>query len=178
MADDEPPRDEEVPADDTQQRRAHRRQYDEMATLRVESMRALARRDAALALLEENGSVTTEDVDRRVEATFNEPDPVTMANLLAQKAAAAVEHTRQQLDEERAGLERTEAKRAELQGHLEANEREIDEARERVSTRERELEQARLFARFAGHRGDATAAPIGAGVNVDAQTAESQAQGG
>lgn len=148
-----------------------RRRLTTMRTARRDAMYAQARRDAALALLEENGEVTSADVDRRLEATWSEPDDATLDNMVAAKARSAVQYQTEELHTARVVVSDTDVTRQKLVGLLEAHDAARAEAEAEVARREELLTDAEDLAALAGELGDADAAPQGRAVTAQADGA-------
>lgn len=70
----------------------------DMAARRRDAQHAQARRDAVMLLLERDGAVDEDAINRHMADTWTEPPRAGMAAQVAAKAHAAVEHTAAQLE--------------------------------------------------------------------------------
>lgn len=152
-------------------RSKHVRRLRDMRRDRRDAMYAQARRDAALAVLDETGQVTTEDVDRRLESTWTEPDDASMDHLVARKAAASIDHYRVQIEGAEGAAASARERQAKFQRLAEAAAEGVERAEAEAARFREALAEAEELAEVAAERGDATLAPAGDPVEAQADTA-------
>jgi hypothetical protein len=155
--------------------RAVRRRLNRMRDARVEALRTQARQQAALDILNEQGSVSVDEIDRRVEATFVEPTDDALRNLLAQKTRAGVEYERREIEKLRAARERAEERVTKCEAMVEDARASVRRIDEQITAREEALQNAQILAAMADPEGDADAAPRGRDVGARAEVASAQA---
>lgn len=156
--------------------RTYRRQVDAIRSRRVDALREQARRDVAVALLEENGTVSAEDVDARMAATFVEPTDYALDNAVAQKCAAAVAHEAEQVATARERAQAARTKRERIAALVEEADAGIVEADAEVTAAEERHAAALALAEYTGAIGDVDAAdPPAPGVAAPAEVASADA---
>jgi hypothetical protein len=151
--------------------RAVRRRLGKLRDRRVEALRAQARTQAMLDIIAEQGSVSVDEINTRVEATFVEPTDEQLRNLLAQKTRAGVDYEARELRKLREARERAESKIAKYEALLADARGAVTRIDEQIAAAEGDLESARALAAMADPEGDADAAPRGDDVAVDAEVA-------
>lgn len=134
-----------------------------IADRHIDTKRAALREQIALRLLADNGTVSTDDVDAQLEREWAPPDARTLANVVAAKAAAAVEFCQRQVTWETELGERAQCKVAKLEAQLEAARADLAaaEASTAVEDAEQHLREAEALAEYAARAGDPSAAPAG-----------------
>jgi hypothetical protein len=142
-----------------------------MRTARRDHMYELARRDAAMAILDETGEVSTAAVDRRLEATWVEPDAATLDNMAAAKAAAALAFEHRQRETLIEAVARAERGQVKAQANLDMAAAALTEARAALDDHDNRLGEARELVAIAAEGGNADAAPQGQDVVVHAEPA-------
>lgn len=149
---------------------------DEMCQRRVTAMRERARRDTALALLNEHGSVTTADVEAAVGELV--VDESALADQMAAKAAASVVRHRAELARAREAVDGVRQKITKYEGLVEMARGQLDQARHAADAIEILLTDAEQVAEYAAAQGDASAAPPGAPTTAEAGRADAAGKGG
>lgn len=144
----------------------------QMAQRRIDAMQHRLRRDIAVRLLEETGSVTAEQVAEVFAAEWVPPDPRQLADMVAAKAAAAVAYAREEAEQAQLVVARLEAKAAKFAALLASVEETIAEAHAYADEGPARVEAALALLAAAQLDGDATSAPPPAGTDVLAQVAE------
>lgn len=142
-----------------------------MAARRVESLKHRLRRDIAIRILEDSGSVTAEQVAARFAAEWVEPTDRQLADQMAAKARAAVEYAQRQVraaDDAVAGAEAKTAKFAALHEQAVA---EMAEALARPDAARADLAAAEALAAYAEASGDPSQAPAPSAANASARIA-------
>lgn len=152
---------------DSRDTRALRKRLDRMRHDRVEGLRAQTRRGLALDLLDAEGQVTTESLDARMAAVWTEPDDVTIANLLAQKTRASVEHERAEVESAESAVTRADERVEKMRARLADAEQAAENARGLLADTRERLGLAESLAELAGGQGNADAAPAGESVRVE-----------
>lgn len=134
-----------------------------IADRHIDTKRAALREQIALRLLADNGTVSAEDVDAQLEREWVPPDARTLANIVAAKAAAAVEFCQRRVTWETELGERAQQKVVKLEALLEAARADLmaAEASSAVEEAEQELREAEALAEYAARTGDPSAAPAG-----------------
>lgn len=143
----------------------------------VESLKRDLRQTIALRLLDENGSVSAEDVAERFTAEWSPPDPQTLAHVVAKKTAAAVEFHRREVEWENRVVDLAGEKLAKVEerhaAQLAAARADLDAAESSAAPEEAtaRLREAEELAAFAGARGDASKAPPPRSTSAKAEAA-------
>lgn len=144
-----------------------------IADRHIDTKRAALREQIALRLLADNGTVSTEDVDAQLEREWAPPDARTLANIVAAKAASAVEFWERVVTWETELGERAQLKVAKLEALLDAARADLAaaEASIVVEHAEQQLHDAEALAEYAARTGDPSAAPAGTYSTAAAGTA-------
>jgi hypothetical protein len=132
----------------------------EIRSRRVESWRARARQDVAIQLLEEHGSVTADQVDAEVDR-LPQLTEQALADQVAAKTVAAVDHAREQRRSAAVALEGAGDKVEKCQAGLAGAEDAVTEASRALEAADQAVRDAEALAEYAGQRGDPTAWPSG-----------------
>lgn len=128
-----------------------------MRQRRIDAVRERTRRETALALLDKHGKVTeTEVADAMPETVL---DDRALADQMAAKAAAAVEHERSQLASAEATVVSLEAKLAKFKAIADDIKTQIKTAEDEVKATQARIAGAVELAEYAAQQGDASAAP-------------------
>lgn len=143
----------------------------DLRTARRDHMYDLARRDAAMAILDETGAVDTAAVDRRMAATWVEPDAATLDNMAASKARAALAFEHQQRELLIEAVARAERGEVKAQANLDMATAALTEAQAALDDHDNRLAEARELVAVAAEGGNADAAPVGEDVEVHAEPA-------
>ena len=143
----------------------------QMRGRRVEALRTQARREAALDILDTDGAVSTDAVDTRVAATFTPPTDASLDNLMAQEAAASVDHEAGQVTAANEAVVRADERVENFRLVLASAEEAAANAREEVATVQGRYAAAVDRAEHAARLGDASAAPAPITVTAAADTA-------
>jgi hypothetical protein len=148
-----------------------------IAARHVESLQRDLRQTIALRLLDANGSVSTEEIDAQFATEWVPPTAQALANVVAAKAAAAVEFHHREVEWETAAVEDARAKADKVQEKqarlVQAALADADAAEASTASAEAEarLRAAREFAEYALASGNPAAAPHGKSKTVAAQAA-------
>jgi hypothetical protein len=151
----------------------------EMARRRVESRQLGLRRDIALRLLAEHGSVSVEQVNAQFEAEWTEPGSQHLADQVAAKCAAAVEVERREAEAAREAVAKLRDKVGKFEDLLEAVREQVAVAEAGVAAADLRVREAQALLECAtAAGGDPGEAPPPTGVQAAAESAEARAEGG
>ena len=148
-----------------------------IAARHVEVKRKTFRDQVALRVLEEQGTVSLDEIDARFQAEWVEPDARTLADVVAAKTAAAVEFHRREVAWEAEAVERAREKvdrvRETAAGLVASAVADLEaaEASSAPGDARQRLADAVELAEYAAARGDASAAPPPLYVTATAKTA-------
>jgi hypothetical protein len=152
----------------------HKRALTQMRKRRAAAMKDAARRDIALAILDEKGEVSKAAVDERLEQEYTEPTAELLDNMMAQKTAASAAYEDREVG-------------AYADAHKRSGERVrklsvlLDAAKEAEANAKQELDAARERSEIAATLAEIAAenatgpAPVGESVNATAGTATGNA---
>lgn len=129
-------------------------QLRDMADTRRAALHNQARRDAAMALIEQQGSATTAEIDARVADTLTLPSRTDLADAMARKAAAGAEHAAANAEAARAAVESARTKRDKLAALLDAADTEIGRAETEADEADARAAAAAALAEYATHGGN------------------------
>lgn len=154
-----------------EERTLHRR-LTRLRESRLDALRAQARAQAAADILAEQGSVSVDEIDTRVTATFAEPSDQHLANLMARKTAAAVEFETRELERLREARDRAEERIAKVQAALAGAEQAVEALDEQIADAQTRIDEARELAELAAPDGDPAVVLTGQTVTVHAEVAQ------
>jgi hypothetical protein len=137
----------------------------EIAARHLDSLKRDLRQTIALRLLDENGAVSQEEIEEQFAAEWTAPDAQTLADVVAAKAAAAIEFHRREVEWETAlvanAVLKADKVREKQQRLVEAADADAEaaQASPAVTEAEARLRYAEALAEYALARGNPSEAP-------------------
>jgi len=156
-------------SDDT---KSHERALAQLRKRRSAAMREAARRDIALAILDETGEVSKAAVDKRLDDEYTEPTRELLDNMMAQKTAASAAYEDREVGAYAEALERSGERVKKFSALLDAAKEAQARAKDELAAVKERAEIASALAAIAGEAATGEVAP-GAPVNATAGPATS-----
>lgn len=148
----------------------------DMAGRRIESLKAQERRDIAAHLLATNGSVTTAQVEEHLTATWIQPTDEQLADQVAAKCEAALDHERREANEAADAIGRLRDKVAKFEGLLVEVREQVADAEAQAVAAAGRVEYAEALVVAARQRGNPALAPAPTKAAAVAETATGTAE--